>query len=125
MLLALSFNPVSLFVVGVVGLLLFVKDLPLIIRHMAKEYCRHKKLIRDAQAEIHREMELAEQRLKEEKRLLHRDPSEFKFAVQGNDARNETFALVGFLDLWLSDPRAYWVLIVAFVAFKCLWNWLS
>ncbi len=67
---AFTLNPVALFVLGVVGLLLYGKDLPLIIRKAAKEYYRYKKLINEATADIRGELESAANQLEEEKRKL-------------------------------------------------------
>lgn len=63
-----NLNASSIFVLGLMGLLLFGKDLPLIARKLAKEYFRYKKMINDATSDIQREMESAANHLEEEKR---------------------------------------------------------
>ncbi|MEI6232764.1 MAG: hypothetical protein WCT04_06920 [Planctomycetota bacterium] len=65
-----NLNATSIFFLGLVGLLLFGKDLPLIARNLAKEYFRYKKMINEATADIQREMESAATHLENEKRKL-------------------------------------------------------
>ena len=68
-----NINASSMFVLGLLGLLLFGKDLPLIARKLAKEYFRYKKMINDATSDIQREMESAANHLEEEKRRFESD----------------------------------------------------
>lgn len=65
-----NLNASSIFVLGLIGLLLFGKDLPLIARKVATEYFRYKKMINEATADIQREMESAANHLENEKRSL-------------------------------------------------------
>ena len=62
-----------MFVLGLVGLLLFGKDLPLMIRKAATEYFRYKKLITEATADIRRELDTAATHLENEKRKLEEE----------------------------------------------------
>lgn len=62
-----------MFVLGLVGLLLFGKDLPLMVRKAATEYFRYKKLITEATVDIRRELDTAATHLENEKRKLEEE----------------------------------------------------
>ena len=68
-----NLNGTSIFVLALIGLLLFGKELPSMARKAAKQYFRYKKMISDATGDIQREMESAANQIEEEKRKLERE----------------------------------------------------
>ncbi len=72
----LSFQ--SMFILGLVGLLLFGKDLPLMIRKAATEYYRYKKLISEATSDIRRELDSAATQIENEKRKIQDEVDKLK-----------------------------------------------
>ena len=68
-----NLNGTSIFVLALIGLLLFGKELPSMARKAAKQYFRYKKMITDATGDIQREMESAANQIEEEKRRLERE----------------------------------------------------
>jgi len=67
---AMNFSPGTLIMLGIIGLLLFGKDLPLIARKLATEYFRYKKMINEATSDIRSELESAANQIEEEKRRI-------------------------------------------------------
>src|SRR5438105_552727 len=68
-----NLTPTSIFVIAIIGLLLFGKELPSMARKAAKQYFRYKKMISDATGDIQREMESAANQIEEEKRKLEKE----------------------------------------------------
>jgi len=88
-----NINGTSIFVLGIIGLLLFGKDLPVMARKLAKEYFRYKRMISDATSDIRREMESAADQIEEEKRKLQREvetemPSLNNLATEASNGSN-------------------------------------
>jgi len=90
-----NLNASSIFLLGLVGLLLFGKDLPLIARNLAKEYFRYKKMINEATADIQREMESAASHLENEKRKLQSEINDsvpsLDNVMHSNDLSNSAY----------------------------------
>src|SRR5436190_22481982 len=70
-----NINGTTILVLGIIGLLLFGKDLPVMARKLAKEYFRYKRMLSDATSDIRREMESAADQIEEEKRKIEREVS--------------------------------------------------
>ncbi len=75
----------EIMLIGVIALLLFGKDLPVVMRTLGKHYSRIKNTLNDAKSEFTREMDSAAQELEEAKRELAE--AKRNMAVEGLNER--------------------------------------